>query len=302
MRTFALRVALAALLVSSLSVAPLTAQSAPAPIPQSSGSHMLWRVTASHGGTAYLLGSIHVARDDLFPLPGVYDEAFEAAEFVAFEIDPEKVLSMTFAMMRRGFFWDGRTLEGELSAETWERLQEHAAAQGLDLGLFRRAKPWLVSLLLAVTTMEQQGYTGAAGIDQTLSDRAQRAGKERRFLETADEQFLFFDGFSKRQQELLVRSALEEAEVESEEIDEITEAWKDGDVEALDRLLKDSGGDIPGFLDRLLIQRNRNWVPKIEGWLTEGEPFLVVVGAGHLVGDDSVVDLLREEGYRVDRM
>lgn len=263
---------------------------------------MLWRVTTPHGGVGYLLGSIHVARGDLFPLADVYDEAFEQAEFVAFEIDLDKVLSMSFAMVRRGFFWDGRTLEDVLSPALWTRLQEHAADEALDLTLFRRAKPWMMSLILSTLDLQQEGFTGASGVDQVLFDRAKRAGKERRSLETADEQFLFFDGFTPEQQEALLRSALEESVGDSDEIDVMTDAWKRGDVETLDSVLRESGAQIPGLLERLLVERNRNWIPRIEGWLTEGEPFLVVVGAGHLVGEDSVVQLLREAGYTVERL
>lgn len=303
MKPLAHRIPVAATLILLLALWPFPgAAETPASTPEAAGPHMLWRVTSDDGGTAYLMGSIHVAREDLFPLARVYDRAFEEAEIVVFEVDLEKILSMAFSMLRRGFFWDGRTLESELSEETWRRLQQQARSQGLDLSLFRRAKPWLVSLVLSASAMEQEGYSGAAGIDQVLSDRARRAGKPRRFLETADDQFLLFDDFSKREQEILLLSSLDEAEAGTGEVDEITEAWKRGDAEALDEQLRETGSAVPGFLDRLLTRRNRAWVPKIEGWLTEGETFLVIVGAGHLVGEDSVVDLLREKGYRVDRL
>ena len=273
-----------------------------APEPSTSGHHMLWRVESPDGGTGYLLGSIHLARSDLFPLPHVYSEAFDEARFVAFEIDLDKVLSMSFALVRRGFYWDGRTLEEAVTPETWELLRERTREGDLDLSLLRRAKPWLVSLLLSVTELREGGYEGASGIDQALFHRAEGAGKERRFLETADEQFLFFDEFSVKAQEALLRSALEETEGGTREIDALTEAWKEGDTETLDALIRETGEEVPGLVERLLVERNRNWVPRIEGWLTEGEPFLVVVGAGHLVGDDSVVALLRERGYRVERL
>lgn len=305
MRNVARRMSWAVAWILLLVPAVLPAQaSAPVetPEPSAAGRHMLWRVTAPDGGSGYLLGSIHLARSDLFPLPDVYDEAFDEAELVAFEIDLDKILSMSFAMVRRGFYWDGRTLEEVVTPETWELLRERARDGDLDLTLLRRAKPWLVSLLLSVTQLQEGGYDGAFGIDQALFQRAKRADKERRFLETADEQFLFFDELSPEAQDALLRSALEETDDGTREIDALTEAWKEGDTETLDALIRETGEDVPGLVERLVVERNRNWVPRIEGWLTEGEPFLVVVGAGHLVGDDSVVDLLRKRGYRVERM
>jgi uncharacterized protein len=52
----------------------------------------------------------------------------------------------------------------------------------------------------------------------------------------------------------------------------------------------------PDLRDRLLIDRNKRWVPKIEALADGPDTAMVIVGAGHLVGPDSVVDLLQKDG------
>jgi uncharacterized protein YbaP (TraB family) len=60
-----------------------------------------------------------------------------------------------------------------------------------------------------------------------------------------------------------------------------------------------SFNDHPAIRDRLLIQRNKNWTSQIEALMKENKNVLVIVGAGHLVGPDSVVDLLKKKGLSV---
>ena len=79
----------------------------------------------------------------------------------------------------------------------------------------------------------------------------------------------------------------------------LVRSWKDGDADKLHELLSKSFKDYPHLHDRLLIQRNNNWVQQIEGAMRKNKNVLFVVGAGHLVGPESVVDLLKKKGYQV---
>lgn len=252
-------------------------------------------------GTVHLLGSIHLGRDDLLPLPEAVEATFRRADVVVFELDLGKVFSTTFATVRRGFFWDGTTLETALTPETWKLLQQHAKETGMSLGLYARAKPWLMAMLVSVGELQQEGYSATGGIDQHLFERARTAGKEIRALETADQQLAIFDGFSLEEQDLYLRSTLEDSGQMEEQVDGLIDAWKRGDEAAIDAFLNDAGEEVPPLLERLLYRRNRAWVGQIRAMLREDRRFLVVVGAGHLVGEESVVDLLREGGLAVVR-
>ena len=76
-------------------------------------------------------------------------------------------------------------------------------------------------------------------------------------------------------------------------------AWKSGDSQGLHSIMNQSFADHPKQYERLVLQRNKNWLPVLEKILKENELTLVVVGAGHLVGPQSVVELLKNKGYKV---
>jgi uncharacterized protein YbaP (TraB family) len=57
--------------------------------------------------------------------------------------------------------------------------------------------------------------------------------------------------------------------------------------------------DSPELYQRLLVERNHNWIPRVERCLKEKSACFVVVGAAHLVGPDGLPTLLAKLGYKV---
>lgn len=82
----------------------------------------------------------------------------------------------------------------------------------------------------------------------------------------------------------------------------IRDAWAAGNVSALDSLLNRHLDKAPGLRSVLLTSRNRNWIPKLDSLIAGKDDALVVVGAGHLVGKDGVIELLKAKGYTIDQM
>jgi uncharacterized protein YbaP (TraB family) len=82
----------------------------------------------------------------------------------------------------------------------------------------------------------------------------------------------------------------------------IRDAWSSGNTGALDSLLNSSMKDSPGVFAAMITNRNRSWIPKLESLIRGKEDALVIVGAGHLVGKDGVVELLRAKGYTLEQM
>lgn len=267
--------------------------------------HPLWRVAPRPGlsGTGYLLGSIHLGRERDQPLPEVIENAFAAAEVVVFEIDLDQAMSDSMALLQDAFFQDERTLQNEVSEETWALLVERADSLPLPLPMLAKAKPWFVAMALSIGDLESGGFSVEAGVDLVLTQRAREEDKERVALETAAEQLAFFNSFSREEQEMFLRQALEEAEegaTQSAELaDEIVAAWEAGDIEALEELFHESMAEFPALAEKLLDERNRRWLPKVEELLAEHDTVLVVVGAAHLVGEGSLVELLESAGYSV---
>ena len=163
----------------------------------------------------------------------------------------------------------------------------------------RQFKPWMVAILLSMATLTQAGYDPAKGIDRYFFDKARAAGMPVRALESIDDQIGRLDGLSTDEQVLLLSDMVSEADALVRDVGTMVTRWRMGDAAGLASLLRPSMHAFPGLEERLLIERNRAWVPPIERCVRERQGCLVVVGAAHLVGRDSVVSLLRGRGLQV---
>lgn len=298
-----------ALLLTQACAAPAPPQ-APPPQPAAAetdaataGSRALplWEIEHP-GGTVYLLGSIHLLRPEVYPLDEAIYEAFEASDRVVFEVDFDEMMAAAPMMMQRGTYEDGTTLADVVPEPVYEETINRLRAFGLPLQAADRMKPWLAALTLSSMVLRQSGYDAASGIDLHFYERAQEAGLEVSGLETVEEQLGVFDDLDREAQAEMLRSTLEQLDDTTAELDRATELWQSGDAEGLADMFIESIGDQPEVLDALLYQRNQHWLVGIEELIDEGGTAMVIVGVGHLVGDGSVGDLLRERGYQVTQL
>lgn len=249
-----------------------------------------------------LLGSVHVLPADALPLPPHVEAAYAGASVVAFELDLDLAHAGAAEMMRAAV--DETPVAEALSAEQRPSLDSALVAVGLPTGAFDAFEPWFVGMTYSALALQRSGLDVAAGgVDGHLFGRAKADGKERYALETLALQTAVFDDLPTEAQ---VRFLLDAVELSPSRaaayFGDLLAAWGSGDDDALAALLDDSLTQ-PDLHDALLVTRNRAWVPQIESLLArEGEDALVVVGAGHLVGEASVVAMLRDAGYTVERL
>lgn len=185
--------------------------------------------------------------------------------------------------------------------EAFDAAEVVAFELDLPVAMVEQMKPWLVSLTLSSVVMQQAGFEAAAGIDLHFHERAKAANRTIIGLETMQDQIVVFEGLDDAGQVAFVRSTLEQLDTSVDQLDEATEYWRHGDVERLAEMFTESMGDQPVLMERILFERNRNWIPQIEALLQTPETAIVIVGIGHLVGEGSVIELLEKRGYSVRR-
>ena len=255
----------------------------------------------SGNNTIYLLGSIHVLNKASYPLPEEVEHIYNCCGRVVFETDLDSMngSSLQAKMMRRGMYPDGQKLSDNISTETYEMLGKKLETTGLSIQQFERFRPWMVALTLAGSEMIRLGFDPQLGIDTRFFNKAKQDSKNLIFLESNEFQIDLFAGLGRSRQEALLRQVLIEIKIIESMFDDMLNAWKTGDAEKLDSIMKESFTEFPELYDRLIVKRNRRWVSKILNMARQKGDLLVVVGAAHLVGDKSVVDLLRKKGYKV---
>jgi uncharacterized protein YbaP (TraB family) len=263
----------------------------------------LWKVQGDHN-TVYLLGSIHVLSRQAYPLKPALERAFDDANQVVFEIDLTRFTEKNFKeeFSRTAFYPSGQTLSKKLTPQTIELLNTLLPLYGLSLKKVERLKPWFLAEALSSRTLEMVGFSDRLGIDLYFYHKAKATGKPVLGLETLRDQAQIFDRFNDEQNEQYLLSTLSGLPAYAKMIRQLVNAWKDGDVQLLDRLLNQDKRADPATHNVLFSRRNSKWVPEIERFAHGNGNYLIIVGAGHLVGDDGVVAQLRRAGYSVQQM
>ncbi|GGG13345.1 hypothetical protein GCM10010912_67240 [Paenibacillus albidus] len=275
--------------------------------PQAAGSTgFLWKAE-NKGNTVYLLGSIHVANDKMYPLRPEIESAFAASDSLSVELDLTKVdqTAMQKFLTEKGIYTDGTKLKDHVSAETYNKVVAILKANGLPGDSFDNYKPWVVTQSISSLQVQSEGYKPDTGIDLYFTEKSHKMNKPVLELETAELQLNMFNDFSDGLQEKLLKDTLDslaQADKETAEtsIDLLSEMWIKGDEETLTALTKSSASE-PEYYKALLGDRNIGMFNHVKEYLNSDtkSTYFVVVGALHMVGDDGIVTKLQKDGYTV---
>lgn len=262
----------------------------------------LWKVK-SDKGAIYLLGSIHYLKRENYPLKKSIQAAFDHSRTLVLEIDPQRETpeQAQRVMFEKALYRDGTTLRQNVSPETYRLVEQRARELGIDLAQMNRFKPWFVALSLTSAKLQKMGFDSSFGLDRYLAAQAKNGGKTIRGLETLRFQIRLLDQFSPSEQDSLLRQTLKELDLLDKNVEAIIQSWNSGNADALERLLLAGMKDYPDVYKKIVIDRNRRWLPHVVKMLKQGEKALVVVGAAHLVGKQGLVELLKQRGYNLEQ-
>jgi uncharacterized protein YbaP (TraB family) len=252
----------------------------------------------------YLLGSIHFLREQDHPLPRVIGDVYEDAETLYMELDMDDLdpLFMQSTINRLGMLEEGTSLREVMGEELYTEAAAKAAELEIPLEMLERTEPWFAAITVEQLMLARIGFNPAYGVEMHLLKKASSDGKEILGLETVEQQLGYLDGLSLGAQRELLMQTLAESAVIREIMDDLILAWRSGDIDYLEQTLLDEVSGYPELYDAVVADRNRLWVNTIDELLDDGEDYLVIVGALHLVGEDGVPRLLEQRGVRITQM
>ena len=269
---------------------------------------LLWHAAAPNGAEVWLHGTMHLGDPTLTALAPEAEAALEEAEALWTEV--EVGLEATARLTEAGSYPPDDSLRAHLPPRVHRKLAAALEPWGLDWRALDRYRPWMVQILLG--DLQAQRWRGSGPVlDEALRRRARELGKELGALETVDEQLAAISTDSEADQVHLLEVALdlllEDRRTGRDRMGELVEAWRTGDAERLLQLQEEQlDRDDPAQLrwwQRLGPERNRRMAERILDRLAERpRKVYVAVGAYHLIGPDSVVDLLRRAGWTVERV
>jgi uncharacterized protein YbaP (TraB family) len=264
--------------------------------------NFLWKASGKQG-VVYLVGSVHMLTKDYYPLSPALDSAFKDSDLLVEEADLAEMLapSAQLQMLTRGMLPSSRSLEEVVSASTYALLNKRIAGLGMPIEALLRFKPWMLAMTLEALEWQKAGFDPELGLDKHFYDRAQKDGKAVQGLETLDYQVSRFDEMPMDQQDKMLADTLKDLDTETANVNKLADAWQAGDSAAVERIVLQDLKQDPQMYQRLLVERNRNWLPKLEALFARRGHAFVVVGAAHLVGPDGLLAMLKAKGYAVEQ-
>jgi len=252
----------------------------------------------------YLGGTCHILRDADYPLPSEFDRAYKAADLLVFETDLGKFQEPEAQqkMLARARYADGSTVAEHLSAATYEELRAYCEANGIPLASLQGFRPSMLMIMLTLVELMKMEVT-QQGVDVFFHELAKKDKKAVEGLETVDEQIHYVASMADGCENEFVSYSLKEMNSIKQQFELLVQAWRVGDMEKLDAMLNhDLKSRLPKLHQRLMVDRNRNWLPRIDAYLKTPETEFILVGAGHLVGVDGIIETLKKKGYTIKKL
>ncbi|MBE9608874.1 TraB/GumN family protein [Chitinilyticum piscinae] len=273
-------------------------------LPAKAGDHgLLWKISKD-GRSSWLYGTLHVGKPQwYFPGPQLR-AAFAASDVLVMELDPTaaEVQNEMQDRSRWGLRFD--ELPPALQAEFRRQLQRACLPEALTT----QVSPAMLQMTLSVLDARRIGLDAAYGSEMMWLQQARDSGKPLLALETAREQFAIFEGIPREQALQMLPEGLRQLDNGSarRQLERLSRAWASGneqDLASYERWCNCVNTRAEKqFMQQLLDERNRRMAPKIDQWHQDGKSLFVAVGALHLVGKAGLVNLLRQRGYRVERI
>jgi uncharacterized protein YbaP (TraB family) len=266
------------------------------------GRTFMWKV-AGRQGAIYLVGSVHLLTKDFYPLAPAIDAAYKDSDLLVEEVDMAEMEApgAQMALLSRGLLSGDQSLDKVLSPATYQLLTKRLSSIGAPIEALRRMKPWMIALTLEAMEWQKAGFDANFGLDKHFYDQATEGGKAVQGLETIEYQIARFDEMPMDLQDHLLAETIKGIDTEQANMAKLVDAWRAGDAQTVERIvLKDLQSE-PQLYQRLLVERNRNWMPKLDALFARKGHAFVVVGAAHLVGPDGLVAMLKAKGYTAEQ-
>lgn len=273
------------------------------------GNHLLWKVS-DENSSVWLFGSIHFADSSFYPLPSEIENAFRNSTALAVEMDisdSETQEKTAEEFLKEGMFTDGRTLKDILPDSLWKTLDSISTTLGMKTENFLPMRPWMAATIIASAAIASTGIQQELGIDMVMLDSAYAQGKEIIALETPEEQVESLsksEGSEETDGIAYLESTFREYSKLNQMIKEVISAWKRADVVSLQKSLsadQNMNESEKRLNERMFNQRNKKMKKEILNFLENDKQVFVVVGVGHLILENNLLEMLSENGLKIQR-
>ncbi|MFZ1989196.1 MAG: TraB/GumN family protein [Alphaproteobacteria bacterium] len=261
----------------------------------------MWHITDADSDI-YLFGTFHLLPANLDWQKPAMVAAFDKSSILIMEADvtgaaPGDVVKL---IQQYGLAPPDKPLRSRLTPDEVKQYEAIAKSVGLDPAVLDPYQPWYAATVLSLKYAQAHGMQASEGAEEKLVKAAETENKPRAYLETIEQQIQFLAGLPEQTQNEMFVATLKEVGTSDKLLSDMQTAWEKGDTKAMAKLFDSSIKEVPDLYQTLIVERNKRWAGEIQKLLAGSGKVFIAVGTGHLVGNDSVVALLRERGIKVE--
>ncbi len=256
----------------------------------------------------YILGSIHVGNESMYPLNKNLMNAFNNSDFLVVEVNatnPENSAKMRNLIRETGMLKDNKTVKDIISPKLYGELQNEFEKLGLPESNFLYTKPWLTAISLLNMKVMQLGYKSEFGIDLYFINEAKKTEKPIKELESIEYQIKMLANLPNKLQCKLLESALDRTTNYDKLLKDTINYWKTGNTKSFEKMYFEEiykADKYKDLVNIIFFKRNKEMATKIDEFLKQKEKCFIIIGAGHLIGKKGVLNLLKQKGYKVKQL
>lgn len=265
----------------------------------------MWRIKDANSEIV-LFGTFHILPPSTQWKTPAFDDAMARTETTITEADvssPEAQAALARLVQQYGLNPPGVTLTSLLGAERARRFGSATEKFGLPMAALESYRPWLAMLTLSVTAMQKSGFDPDSGVEKSVLAIAAREKDQLQYLEDPEDQIIALTKLDGPEMLASIDDTLDQLTDFDAYMNGVLEAWRTGDLATIDKtMLRDMRAESPLAFEALFVERNTAWTNRIDQLMKGEGNYFIAVGAGHLVGEESVIDLLARKGYAAERL
>ena len=264
---------------------------------QENANTLLWEISGNGlKRPSYLFGTMHILCAEDAQLSENLKDIIKNSDQIYFELDMDDMQEMMGALSYLRMT-DGQKISELLTPEEYKKVETYFKENKfpMPMSMMNRFKPYFISSLIGenMLTCEQKN-----GMEMQIMQESKKYKKDIKGLESTKFQASIFDSIPYAKQAKDLVNYIDSIDTYKKVMLEMVDVYRQQDLVRMDSLMHKSDPGMEEYMDILLFDRNRRWAQDMPKLMT-GQTILFAVGAGHLPGDQGVINLLREKGYSV---
>lgn len=282
---------------------------------QAAVTPLFYKITSDKSDAAiYLLGSIHVADDSIYPLSDNIMLGYSSSDYLAVEVDIVEIntnLRLQMQMAQKMLYKDGSKIKDHLGEDLYNQMVDFLREKNSYMSIYDKYKPAFFESLLESAMYKDACMDANNGIDMHFLNLAKEEGKEILEVETLEFQYDLLTSNPIELDKLIITDYIVNYDKNISEIKDLYLTWKQGNIAEIEKqidtlniegLTNEEIELINAYNQTLIIDRNYGMANTLEQYMSENKNVFCVVGLAHIVGDEGIAKLMKEKGYTVEKV